>query len=63
MDQSLDIFEKLPEGASIWRASVNGPQNAIGKLQELSLQTHNELYVVDLKTKAVIATKQSVAPR
>jgi hypothetical protein len=56
MDQTLDIFEKLPEGSSIWRAAVNGPQNAIGKLQELSLHFHNELYVVDLRTKTVIAT-------
>jgi hypothetical protein len=63
MDQTLDIFEKLPEGCSIWRATVNGPQNAIGKLQELSLHTDNELYVVDLNTKAIIATKQSPAPR
>jgi hypothetical protein len=62
MDLTLDIFEKLPEGASIWRAAVNGPQDAIGKLQELSLHTDNELYVVDLRTKAVIATKQSPSP-
>ncbi len=63
MDQTLDIFERLPEGDSIWRATVDGSQNAIGKLQELSLHTHNELYVVDLNTKAVIATKQSADPR
>jgi hypothetical protein len=51
----LDLFEVLPDGAPLWRASVVGHESAINKLRELSAQTTNEVRVIDLRTNTTIA--------
>jgi hypothetical protein len=55
MDRQYDLFEVLPDGAPIWRGSASGHDAAILKLRKLAAQTGNEVRVMHLPTKAVIA--------
>jgi hypothetical protein len=40
----------------IWRATINGHEAAIVKLRELAAKISNELQVLHLPTKSLIAT-------
>ena len=48
MDRTYDIFEKFPDGCSIWRACVSGKYEVQRKLQELAEHSENEFFFVDL---------------
>lgn len=56
MDRIYDIFEKMPDGSLIWRAVVNGHEEGIAQLKTLAAQTENELHMMHVPTKTVIAT-------
>ncbi len=56
MERTYDIFEKHPDGCMIWRATIQGHEAAIAKLRELAAKTRNEVQVLYLPTKALIAT-------
>jgi len=55
MDREYDIFETMPDGAIEWRAVVSGHENAIAQLKELASKTPNEVRVMYLPTKTIIA--------
>ena len=55
MNREYDLFEKMPDGSLIWRAVVSGHEDAITKLRELAAQTGNEVRVMHMPTKTVIA--------
>lgn len=55
MEREYDLFEVLPDGSAIWKEAVHGHENAIRRLQELSAQTVNEVRVMHLATKTLIA--------
>jgi hypothetical protein len=55
MERDYDIFEVLPDGQPIWRAAVAGHENALRVLKELAVKTTNEVRMMHLPTKAVIA--------
>jgi hypothetical protein len=40
----------------LWRTTIDGHEAAIAKLRELAAKTPNELQVLHLPTKALIAT-------
>lgn len=56
MERTYDIFKKDADGSMIWRATVGGHESAIAKLRELAAKTSNEMQVLHLPTKALIAT-------
>jgi hypothetical protein len=56
MDRDYDLFEVLPDGALIWRETVPGHENAIKRLVELSKQTSNEVRVMHVLSKTLIAS-------
>lgn len=56
MQRSYDIFEVMPDGSLLWRAAVDGHENAIADLKKLAAQTMNEMYVMHVPTKAIIAS-------
>ena len=56
MDREYDLFEKFPDGSLIWRAVVKGHESAIAKLTELAGQTNNEVRVMHMPTKSIVAT-------
>jgi hypothetical protein len=62
MERSYDIFEVMPDGAPLWRTAVVGHENAIAELKKLAAKTNNEVRVVHLETKAVIAVMNVSMP-
>lgn len=61
MDRSYDIFEILPDGTPMWRAAVQGRDAALQKLEALSENCHNEIRLIHLPTKEVVASKPARA--
>jgi hypothetical protein len=59
MERDYDLFEVLPDGTVMWREAVTGHEAAIRKLHELSVRTTNEVRVMHLPTKTLIATKNA----
>ena len=49
MLRDYDIFEKIPDGSTIWRVSVFGQYEARRKLQELAEHSPNEFVAIDIK--------------
>ena len=61
MERDYDIFEINPDGSLIWRAAVQGHEAAVNRLRELAAETKNEVRVMHVPTKSVIAVLN--APR
>jgi hypothetical protein len=49
MPRDFDIFEKFPDGSTIWRACVFGQFEATRKLQELAEHSQNEFIAIDIQ--------------
>jgi hypothetical protein len=62
-ENSYDLFEKNPDGGSLWLTAVVGLQNANSKLQEIAGRTLNEVFVMDLHTSKVMARANVAAAR
>jgi hypothetical protein len=56
MRHDYDIFEKFPDGSTIWRVCVSGQYETERKMRELTEQSKNEFYAID------IIVNQPVAP-
>jgi hypothetical protein len=56
MLRTYDLFEVLPDGDLIWRATVEGHESAIEKLRQAAKGSGNEFRLMHLPTKSVIAT-------
>ena len=50
-----DIFEKFPDGSSLWRDSVPGFETTRVRLQELARRSENQFYAIDITTGKVLA--------
>lgn len=48
MTREYDLFEKFPDGSSLWRASVSGLGNARFHLHELTRKSGNQFYAIDI---------------
>ncbi len=48
MTREYDLFEKFPDGSSLWRASVSGLGNARLHLHELTRKSENQFYAIDM---------------
>jgi len=59
MSNNYDIFEKFPNGCSIWRACVLGQYEAQRKIQELAEHSENEFFVVDLLYQDPVPMRQT----
>lgn len=55
MERDYDLFEIYPDGSPVWLCVVSGHEAAIAKLKELSEITKNEVRVMHLPTKSVVA--------
>jgi hypothetical protein len=55
MEREYDLFETLEDGEPIWRCSVIGIEPATAKLEELAAATTNEVCIMYIPTKAVVA--------
>jgi hypothetical protein len=48
MTREYDVFEKFPDGSSLWRVSVAGLGNARLQLHELTRRSDNQFYAIDI---------------
>jgi hypothetical protein len=55
MDRTCDIFEHFPDGNALWRCSVDGHEAGIQKLKTLASATDNEVRLIYLPDKTLIA--------
>lgn len=62
MDRSYDLFEMFPDGTALWKGAVVGHEDAIRKLQELAARTTNEMRLMHVPTKTLIATLNAPKP-
>jgi hypothetical protein len=51
MRPEYDIFEKLPDGSSNWRACVPGQVEAERKLDELAENSENEFFAIEINSR------------
>jgi hypothetical protein len=63
MERDYDLFEVLPDGGVIWKETVPGHENAIRRLKELSKQTSNEVRVMHVLSKTLIASMKAPSGR
>jgi hypothetical protein len=54
MKHQYDLFEKFPDGSSLWWDSVPGFRTARLRLQELAQRSENEFYALNLTTREVL---------
>jgi hypothetical protein len=55
MDRQYDIFEKLPEGAVVWRAFIPGLDNALAELKKFGKLSPNEFFAFHAPSKETVA--------
>jgi hypothetical protein len=55
MERECDLFEVNPDGSLTWRGVVHGHEAAVNRLRELAAQTKNEVRVMHVPTKSVVA--------
>ena len=61
MDHIYHIFETLPDGSIRWKCGANEADDALRKLNSLARISTNEIRVVDVRRKKVVASKAARA--
>jgi hypothetical protein len=54
MRRDYDIFEKFPDGSTLWRECVFGRYEAHRKMQELAEFSENEFFMIDIQTAELL---------
>ena len=54
MRHEYDLFERFPDGSSLWRASAWGLQSAREHLSRLANHSGNEFYAINVVSGRVI---------
>jgi hypothetical protein len=55
MKNEYDLFEKFPDGLSLWRDSIPGFETTRLRLQELAQRSENQFYAINLTTRKILA--------
>jgi hypothetical protein len=57
MDRTYDIFERLPDGAVLWREAIAGHERALERMKQLAIasQSKKEFFLMHIPTKAIVA--------
>ena len=54
MTREYDVFEKFPDGSSLWRASVLGLEGTYLQLRQFAQKSGNQFYAIDMVNGEVI---------
>ena len=54
MKHKYDLFEKFPDGSSLWRACVVGLSSAQRHMGDLAIRSPNQFYAMHLETGKVV---------
>jgi hypothetical protein len=49
MRRDYDVFEKFPDGSTLWRACVSGKFEAERKMREMREHSENEFFTLDIQ--------------
>ena len=65
MTYEYDLFEKFPDGSSLWRASVIGLERARIHVSALAQNSRNAFYAINVESGKMfsLTMPHSVAPR
>jgi hypothetical protein len=55
MKHEYDLFEKFPDGSSLWRDSVSGIELTRLRIREMAQISGNRFYAIDMTTGEVLA--------
>ena len=56
MRHVYDVFEKFPDGSTLWRAWVPGRFEAERKMQELAELSENKFFLMDIQAEEFLPT-------
>ena len=63
MKNQYDLFEKFPDGSSLWKASVIGLEGARYYMRDLAQRSPNRFYALHLASgKIVVHERPTVGP-
>jgi hypothetical protein len=54
MRHEYDLFERFPDGSSLWRASTKGLENTRYHLHDLAKHSSNEFYAINVVSGKVV---------
>jgi hypothetical protein len=54
MYREYDLFEKFPDGSSLWRASVLGLEGTRMHMRELGQKSGNRFYAIEMVSGKVV---------
>ena len=54
MHHTFDLFEKFPDGSSLWRGCVKGLEGTRHHMMELSKTSHNRFYAMDIQNGRIV---------
>jgi hypothetical protein len=60
--RDYDVFEEYPDGSTVWRGCVFGMGNVELKLRELSKETGNKLFALNLQDQTLPVIRPLRAP-
>jgi hypothetical protein len=55
MNRVYDAFEVLPDGTLIWKATIEGREDAVKKLKQVAKDSPNEFRLMHIPSKTMIA--------
>jgi hypothetical protein len=58
MLREYDLFEKFPDGSSLWRACVLGLEGTRLHLQELAQKSGNQFYAIEMVSGKTVSPGQ-----
>lgn len=57
MRREYDIFERFPDGSTLWRASIAGRYEAHRKMDELAEHSDNQFFSIDVQAAEALPPK------
>ena len=57
MNHAYDLFEKFPDGSSLWRACVIGLEDTRQHLFDLARRSSNQFYAMDVASGKIVSLK------
>src|SRR6266481_9063722 len=54
MRREYDVFERFPDGSSIWRATVSGRFETQRKIQEFAEHSQNNFFTIEIEAGELI---------
>jgi len=55
MKHQYDLFEKFPDGSSLWRACVIGLNATLSHMSDLAKRSQNQFYAMHIKSGKLVS--------